>query len=156
MSKCLRGYHTPVDVWHASGIWLWICSFCSSFYPTFLAFILPCSKVVLSFLYFEYFMILTLGLFSEISMTQCLTNIWSFCWFWMVNIYQKFRFKNVNAGISVPVLTGGRIMNIWDSNSEFLLQRCRIDRVFHLPLLGCFYAWCLSSVGFRFLISRYL
>ena len=44
---------------------------------------------------------------------------------------------------------------IMEPDSHFLLSRCRLDRLFHLPLLGCFYAWGLVSVGFRFIMIKY-
>ena len=52
-------------------------------------------------------------------------------------------------------MTGGRVLNILDPDSEFLLYRCRIDRAFHMPLLGAYYAWSLSSIGFRYIMIKY-
>lgn len=58
-------------------------------------------------------------------------------------------------GISIPFLIGGRVLNILDPDSEFLLYRCRVDRAFHMPILGAYYAWSLSSVGFRYIMIKY-
>ena len=95
------------------------------------------------------------GLSRETIMDPCSTSTLHLFCSWMVCKIVKNKFYNIFLGFCVPFVVGGRFLLILEPDSIFLLSRCRYDRLFHIPLLGCFYAWGLVSVGFRFIMIKY-